>query len=118
MTVAADGFERIEAAQPRRTMPEFVIEREIPNAGALSDAELTELSLRSLDVIDGMKHNVQWLHSYVCDNKVYCVYLSPGEAEIKEHAKRLGIPADRLSRVRRLLAPTLDAASPVRPARG
>ncbi|MBP7775701.1 MAG: DUF4242 domain-containing protein [Acidobacteria bacterium] len=98
-------------------MPEFVIEREIPNAGALSDAELKDLSLRSLDVIQGMKQSVQWLHSYVCDNKVYCVYLSPDEAEIKEHAKRLGLPADRVSRVRRLLNPTLDAADPVRPAR-
>jgi hypothetical protein len=98
-------------------MPEFVIERDIPNAGALSDAELKDLSLRSLDVIAGMKHSVQWLHSYVCDNKVYCVYLSPDEGEIQEHAKRLGVPANRVSRVRRLLDPTLDSADPVRPSR-
>ena len=98
-------------------MPEFVIEREVPNAGALSDAELRDLSLRSLDVIEGMGKSVQWLHSYVCDNKVYCVYLSPDEAQIREHARRLGVPADRVSRVRRLLDPTNDAADPVRPAR-
>jgi len=96
-------------------MPEFVIEREVPNAGALTDAELKDLSLRSLGVIDGMGHSVQWLHSYVCDNKVYCVYLSPDEGLIKEHAKRLGIPCDRVSRVRRLLDPVANAADPVKP---
>lgn len=98
-------------------MPEFVIEREVPNAGELSDAQLKELSLRSLEVIEGMGKSVQWLHSWVCDNKVYCVYLSPDEAQIREHATRLGVPADRVSRVRRLLDPTSNAADPVRPPR-
>jgi hypothetical protein len=98
-------------------MPEYVIEREVANAGALTDAELKDLSIRSLCVIDGMGKSVQWLHSYVCDNKVYCVYLSPDEDHIKEHAKRLGVPADRVSRVRRLLDPEANAAEPVFPPR-
>jgi hypothetical protein len=98
-------------------MPEFVIEREVADVGSLTDDQLKDLSLRSLDVIDGLGHSVQWLHSYVCDNKVYCVYLSPDESLIKEHARRLGVPADRISRVRRLLDPSRRADTPVQPAR-
>jgi hypothetical protein len=98
-------------------MPEFVIEREVPNAGALDDAELTALSLRSLDVVRGLGPGVQWLHSYVCDNKVYCVYLAPDESAIMTHAATLGLPANRVSRVRRMLEPEADAANPVRPPR-
>ena len=98
-------------------MPEFVIEREVPNAGTLSDLELRDLSLRSLDVIQGMGHSVQWLHSYVCDNKVYCVYLGADEQGIREHARLLGVPADRISRVRRLLDPSAGGAEAVRPPR-
>lgn len=94
-------------------MPEFVIERDVPNAGDLTDAELKDLALRSIDVIEGMGKSVQWLHSYVTDNKVYCVYLSPDEEHIKEHARRLGVPADRVSRVRRLLDPNRNAENPV-----
>jgi len=96
-------------------MPEFVIEREVADAGALTDDQLRDLSLRSLDVIDGLGRSVQWLHSYVCDNKVYCVYLSPDESLIKEHASRLGVPADRISRVRRLLDPSRPTDSLVQP---
>jgi len=99
-------------------MPEFVIEREIPNAGALSDAELKALSLKSLDVVRGLGPGIQWLHSYVCDDKVYCVYLSPDESLIQQHARTLGVPANRVSRVRRMLDPEADAADPLKPARG
>jgi hypothetical protein len=86
-------------------MAQFIIEREIPGAGSLSDAELRALSLRSLETLEGMGPQIQWLHSYVTEDKVYCVYLAPDEDCVREHARRLGIPADRVSAVRRLLDP-------------
>ena len=86
-------------------MPQFVIEREVPGAGSLSEAELRELSLRSLGVLTEMGPQIQWLHSYVTEDKVYCVYLAPDENAIREHARRVGIPADRVSAVRRLIDP-------------
>ena len=86
-------------------MPKFVIEREVPGAGSLSDRQLRELSQKSVDVLKGMS-GIQWLHSYVTGDKVYCVYLAADEATIREHAKRTGIPANRVSAVRRLLDPT------------
>jgi hypothetical protein len=86
-------------------MPQFIIEREIPGAGSLSDAELRDLSLRSLETLEAMGPQIQWLHSYVTEDKVYCVYLAPDENSVREHARSLGIPADRVSAVRRLLDP-------------
>jgi Nickel responsive protein SCO4226-like len=87
-------------------MPKFVIEREIPGAGNLSDAELKEISRKSVEVLKGMGPGIQWLQSYVTGDKVYCVYLAPDEATIREHAKRGGLPANRISAVRRLIDPT------------
>jgi Protein of unknown function (DUF4242) len=87
-------------------MPKFVIEREIPGAGNLSDAELQEVSRKSVAVLRGIGPEIQWLQSYVTGDKVYCVYLAPDEATIKEHAKRVGLPANRISAVRRLIDPT------------
>ena len=86
-------------------MPQFVIEREIPGAGALSEAELREVSLRSLQTLNAMGPQIQWLHSYVTEDKVYCIYLAPDEETVREHARRTGIPADRVSAVRRLIDP-------------
>jgi hypothetical protein len=86
-------------------MPQFVIEREIPGAGSLSEVELRDLSLRSLETLHQMGPQIQWLHSYVTEDKVYCVYLAPDEDSVREHARRLGIPADRVSAVRRLIDP-------------
>jgi hypothetical protein len=86
-------------------MPQFVIEREVPGAGKLSESEIRELSMRSLDVLKTMGPQIQWLHSYVTEDKVYCVYLAPDENSIREHARRVGIPADRVSAVRRLIDP-------------
>lgn len=86
-------------------MPQYVIEREIPNAGTLTDEELRAVSLRSLDSLAALGPQIQWLHSYVTENKVYCVYLAPDEATVQEHARRTGIPANRVSAVRRLLDP-------------
>jgi len=87
-------------------MPKFVIEREIPGAGNLTDAQLREVSQKSLNVLKAMGPEIQWLHSYVTGDKVYCVYLAPNEAVIQEHARRVGIPANRVSAVRRLLDPS------------
>jgi hypothetical protein len=86
-------------------MPQYVIEREIQGAGSLSDAEIREVSIRSLETLKSMGPQIQWLHSYVTEDKVYCVYLAPDEDSIREHARRTGIPADRVSAVRRLIDP-------------
>ena len=86
-------------------MPQFVIEREIPGAGSLSETQIREVSLRSLQTLKEMGPQIQWLHSYVTEDKVYCVYLAPDENSIREHARRSGIPADRVSAVRRLIDP-------------
>jgi hypothetical protein len=86
-------------------MQQFVIEREVPGAGSLSESELRDLSVRSLEVLNELGPQIQWLHSYVTEDKVYCVYLAPDENIIREHARRVGIPADRVSAVRRLIDP-------------
>jgi len=85
---------------------QFVIEREIPGAGSLSENQIREISLRSLETLHEMGSQIQWLHSYVTEDKVYCVYISPDEDSIREHARKAGIPADRISAVRRLIDPT------------
>jgi hypothetical protein len=86
-------------------VPQFVIEREIPGAGKLSETQLREVSMRSLQALKDLGPQIQWLHSYVTEDKVYCVYLAPDEDTIREHARRVGIPADRVSAVRRLIDP-------------
>lgn len=83
-----------------------MIEREVPGAGKLSEDQLREMALVSLQTLKAMGPNIQWLHSYVTEDKVYCVYLAPDEEAIREHARRAGIPADRISAVRRLIDPT------------
>ena len=87
-------------------MPEFVIERTIPGAASLSEAELREISLHSLHVLTEMGPRIQWLHSYVTEDKVYCIYLAPDEETVREHARRGGFPANRISAVRRLMDPS------------
>jgi hypothetical protein len=88
-------------------MPKFVIERDVPGAGNLTEAQLCEISKKSVGVLKGMGPEIQWLHSYVTADKVYCVYLAPDEATIQEHARRVGLPANRVSAVRRLIDPTI-----------
>ena len=80
-------------------MPEYVIEREIPGAGSLTEDEIREASLRSLAVLKEMGASIQWMHSYVTDDKIYCVYVAPDEDIIYEHARCGGFPADRVSRI-------------------
>jgi hypothetical protein len=86
-------------------MPQYVIEREVPGAGKLSQDQVREIALRSLQTLRDMGPQIQWLHSYVTEDKVYCVYLAPDEDSIREHARKTGIPADRVSAVRQLLDP-------------
>jgi hypothetical protein len=86
-------------------MPQFVIEREVPGAGALSEVQIREISLRSLQALKDIGPQIQWLHSYVTEDKVYCVYLAPDEDTIREHGRRAGIPVDRIAAVRRLIDP-------------
>lgn len=87
-------------------MPQFVIEREIPGAGSLTEIQIRDLALHSLQVLKDLGPQIQWLHSYVTEDKVYCVYLAPDEDSIREHARRAGFPADRVTAVRRLIDPT------------
>jgi hypothetical protein len=87
-------------------MPEFVIEREIPGAGKLTDAQLREVSQKSVSVLKEMGTQIKWLHSYVTGDKVYCVYFAPDEATIQERGRRVGLPANRVAAVRRLIDPT------------
>jgi len=87
-------------------MPKFVIEREIPGAGDLTEDQLRDVSLRSLQALGELGPKIQWIHSFVTDNKIYCVYLAPDEATVRQHAEKVGIPANRISAVRHLLDPT------------
>jgi hypothetical protein len=82
-----------------------VIEREIPGAGSLSEIQIRDIALQSLLTLKEMGPQIQWLHSYVTEDKVYCVYLAPDENSIREHARRAGLPADRVAAVRRLIDP-------------
>lgn len=87
-------------------MPKFVIEREMPGAGNLSPEQLREASQTSCEVLSDMGPKIQWVHSYVTDNKIYCIYNAPDEAAIKQHAQQAGFPADRISRVKAIIDPT------------
>jgi hypothetical protein len=87
-------------------MPKFVIEREIPGAGQLTEEQLREVSRRSIEALGELGPKIQWLHSFVTDDKVYCVYLAPDEEIIRKHASMIGLPANRVVAVRRLLDPT------------
>ncbi len=91
-------------------MPRFVIEREIPGAGKLSAAELQGISQKSCSVLEKLGPQIQWLQSYVTDDKLYCVYIAPNEAMVREHAKQGGFPANRVSQVRTIIDPTTAEA--------
>jgi len=87
-------------------MPKYVIEREIPGAGKLSADQLRGISQTSCGVLRQMGPDVQWVESFVTDDKIYCVYLAPNEAAVREHATRGGFPANRVSQVRTMIDPT------------
>jgi hypothetical protein len=87
-------------------MPQYVIERDIPGLGNMSDAEVQEAARRSVKALNDMGPGIKWLHSYVTGDKMYCVYLAPDEESVREHARRGGFPANRVSAVRRLIDPS------------
>ena len=87
-------------------MPKFVIEREIPGAGALTPDQLQAISQTSCGVLTKMGPQIQWIQSYVTDDKIYCVYLAPDEATVREHAAQGGFPANSVARVRAMIDPT------------
>jgi len=86
-------------------MPKFVIEREIPGAGKLSDEQLKGISQTSCGVLSNMGPQIQWVHSYVTDDKIYCVYNAPNEEMVREHAKQGGFPANSVSKVSAVIDP-------------
>jgi hypothetical protein len=87
-------------------MPRFVIEREIPGAGKLTTAELKAISQKSCGVLADMGPRIQWVRSYVTDEKLYCEYIAPDEATVRQHAQMGGFPANRIAQVRVMIDPT------------
>jgi Protein of unknown function (DUF4242) len=93
-------------------MPKYVIEREIPGAGALTADQLQAISQKSCGVLRNLGPQIQWLQSYVTDNKIYCVYIAPNEAMVREHASQGGFPANAVARVLRVIDPTTAEPAP------
>jgi Protein of unknown function (DUF4242) len=87
-------------------MPKYLIEREIPGAGSLSSDELRAISQKSCGVLREMGPQIQWVESYVTGDKIYCVYIAPDEAAVREHAAQGGFPANRVSEIKRVIDPT------------
>ena len=98
-------------------MPKYVIEREIPGAGDLGAEQLQAISQKSCDILRVMGPEIQWVHSYVTGNKIYCIYIAPNEAIIREHAARGGFPANRISEVKTVIDPTTAEESEARRAK-
>ncbi|MCD2449533.1 DUF4242 domain-containing protein [Methylicorpusculum oleiharenae] len=87
-------------------MPKYIIERDIPNAGALSVEQLQQISQKSCSVLKNMGPHIQWLESYVTDNKIYCIYIAPDETAIREHAEQGEFPVNRISQIKTIIDPT------------
>jgi hypothetical protein len=87
-------------------MPKYVIERELPGAGTLTAEQLQGVSQKSCGVLSKLGPQIQWVHSYVTGDKIYCVYISPNEELVREHARQGGFPANRISEVKALISPT------------
>ena len=92
-------------------MKKYVIERPIPGVGSLSRDELHAGATRSCDALDELGPDIQWVHSYVTDDKIYCVYLAANEQLVREHAQRAGFPAESISAVRAIIDPTMRLAA-------
>ena len=87
-------------------MPQYVIEREMPGVGQLGPSDLKSASQTSCSVLNDLGPQIQWVHSYVTDDKLYCIYRAPSEAMIREHAQRGGFPANKISQVHSTIDPT------------
>ena len=91
-------------------MPKYIIEREINGAGTLTPEQLQGISQKSCGVLRNLGPQIQWLESYITDNKIYCVYIAPDEATVREHAAQGGFPANRVSEVKKIIDPTTAEA--------
>jgi hypothetical protein len=91
-------------------MPKYIIEREIPGAGKLSQEQLQGISQKSCGVLNDLGPSIQWVESFVTDDKVYCVYVAPDEDLVREHAKRGGFPANKISEVKEIISPVTAEA--------
>jgi len=87
-------------------MPKFVIEREVPGVGSLPADQIQAISQKSCSVLTNLGPQIQWLQSYVTDNKIYCIYIAPNEQLVREHARQGGFPANSIAQVRRVIDPT------------
>jgi len=87
-------------------VPKYLIEREVPGAGKLSPEQLKGLSQKSCGVLNNLGPQIQWIHSYVTGDKIYCVYLSPNENLIREHARQGGFPANSISEIKTIIDPS------------
>uniref|UniRef100_C6E3T1 DUF4242 domain-containing protein n=1 Tax=Geobacter sp. (strain M21) TaxID=443144 RepID=C6E3T1_GEOSM len=87
-------------------MPKYVIERELPGAGSLTSDNLQAISQKSCSVLSGLGSGIQWLHSYVTDDKIYCIYLAPNKELILEHARQGGFPANSVAEIRTVIDPS------------
>lgn len=101
---------RVGEVSTKANMPKYVIEREIAGAGELTSEQLQAVAQKSCDVLRAMGPQIQWVHSYVTDSKVYCVYVAENEQLVREHAKRGGFPANRVSRVHEIIDPVTSEA--------
>jgi hypothetical protein len=100
---AREGPVRKAIAGP---MPKYVIERDIPNVGSVTGEQVIAISQKSCSVLDKLGAKIQWLHSYVTQDKIYCVYIAPNEEMVREHARQGGFPANRVSEVKMIIDPT------------
>ncbi len=91
-------------------MPKYMIERDIPGAGKLSAQELQAISQKSCGVLNQLGSKIQWVQSYVTDDKIYCVYIAPSQELVREHAEKGGFPANRVSEVKTIIDPTTSEA--------
>ena len=91
-------------------MPKYVIEREIPGAGKFTPEQLHGIAQKSCGVLKKLGPEIQWVESFVTDDKIYCVYIAPNEAAVREHAKEGGFPANRIFEVKRVIDPTTSEA--------
>jgi hypothetical protein len=96
----------VKSNETEKEMPKYVIEREIPDAGKLSQDQVQAISQKSCSVLRNLGPQIQWLESYVTADKIYCVYIAPNEEMVREHAKQGGFPANRVSEVTRIIDPT------------
>lgn len=90
-------------------MPKFVIERDIPGAGNMSAGDLSGASAKSCDVLNKLGNDIQWIHSYVTGDKIYCIYTAPNADRIQQHAELSGFPANKVSEVKAMIDPTRAA---------